>query len=283
MSLGPSPSSCSCGGKNPNCFRCWGTGMIEPANSASDGKYLAERSYGPSPCSCGGENPNCFKCWGTGLIEPSNSTSDGKYLAERSYGKGYLSSCCPECGKDVKDFPLHWRNEHGQKSEILKKSNGGVKNKSRLIVVDDSILYTCKVCGVKVKNLTRHFVRTGHSAGAIRSGGENARQRGKSPTSGPLQLKCPKCIAVFPNETQLASHVVGSHGRKAFAEMKLNQSKNSSQGSGGRANRLDLNSQDVVETVPQVDAKRHWGNSFRDNGQFGSFPLHDDMDDESSA
>lgn len=31
-----------------------------------------------------------------------------------------------------------------------------------------------------------------------------------------------------------------------------------------------------------LDAKHQWGGGFRDNGQFGSYPLHDDMGDESS-
>ncbi len=53
--------------------------------------------------------------------------------------------------------------------------------------------------------------------------------------------------------------------------------------SGLHAN-LSRDSVDTERVERKMDARRTWGGSFRDtNGTFGSYPLHDSMDDESGA
>ena len=37
----------------------------------------------------------------------------------------------------------------------------------------------------------------------------------------------------------------------------------------------------ITERPANLDAQRLWGSAFRDHGQFGSHPSHDDMGDES--
>lgn len=41
---------------------------------------------------------------------------------------------------------------------------------------------------------------------------------------------------------------------------------------------------DPIQAIDLRDAKRHWGSTFRDrNGEFGSYPVHDDHGDESGS
>ena len=106
-----------------------------------------------------------------------------------------------------------------------------------------NILLRCVVCGVMVKSLAKHYSRTGH--------GKNL--PGVQQTSRKANTKLPK--------------------------KPLN---------AGQRGQVSL-SEPVTQTVysqgrdQQLDAKHQWGGTFRDHGQFGSYPSHDGMDDESFA
>lgn len=73
---------CSCGGINPDCFRCDGTGLIKQriekrvAHTAVPSPNQFRGSKGKNEnikCICGGNNKFCFHCKGTGII--SNKTN----------------------------------------------------------------------------------------------------------------------------------------------------------------------------------------------------------------
>lgn len=252
-------------------------------------------TLGATPCSCGGDNPNCFWCWGTGMVEPKSSPqpAEGKYLGSRFAKKNKRSSLvsCAECGKAVQNLAAHQQEAHSQVT------------KSYEIVIVPTLpktktLHVCGVCGAQVKSLTKHFKKTGHPPTASAAAnskviplGESIPARVVSPTA-----KCPRCGARFTNAIQMASHVMSAHGKKAFVQLnfsyprKLNRekpaqkSKPPKRGGNQPASRQRSKEANIpVSQEPQLDAKKHWGHAFRDHGQFGSYPAHDDMDDESSA
>lgn len=267
-------------------------------------------TLGATPCACGGNNPNCFRCWGTGMVEPKASPQpdEGKYLGSRLAKKTKPRSLvsCAECGQAVRNLAAHQQKAHGPVRNLAahqQKSHSHVTKSYEIVVVPTVLpktktLHVCGVCGATVKSLTRHFERTGHSPTAstgadskvVRHAG-NVPARVVSPT-----VQCPRCGARFPNVTQLASHMVGSHGQKAFFQLnfdharKLNREKSAQKSKplkrGGNQPASGQSSKEAnipVGQEPQLDAKKHWGHAFRDHGQFGSYPAHDDMDDESSA
>lgn len=256
-------------------------------------------SLGSVPCSCGGENPNCFRCWGTGMVESKSPElpSSGTYLGSRLSKKGSnrLPMPCPECGISVMGLVDHLQKVHA-------KSAGKKKNKSRptggrrsyVILVDSTTpktskdsksqrneeqgLHLCPVCGVAVKSLTRHFNRTGHSsAGRTIPTGKPANK-----TTSQSE-RCPRCGARFSTPTQLSSHVMEAHGRVEFLQLERATSGNHRMSRGVTEAEQYLPQRENTQHDGQLDAKRYWGHSFRDHGQFGSYPSHDDMDDESSA
>lgn len=259
-------------------------------------------SLGSVPCACGGENANCFRCWGTGMVEALSVPPDGEYLGTHLAKQEALRalSPCPECGVTVMGLSAHLQFAHGPQPKNEKKkarTNKGTKSYQVVLVATrpkperkklqspadvDPTLHFCVVCGVAIRSLTKHFNRTGHSP----AGGspKEAVRRASGPVRGtPNLLKCPRCRAQFPNATQLASHVVGSHGLKAFREWCAQTTSQSRPRivppKAGRDSTALVN----ANQEQQLDAKRYWGHSFRDHGQFGSYPSHDDMSDESSA
>jgi hypothetical protein len=138
-------------------------------------------------------------------------------------------------------------------------------------------LHVCPVCAVQVKNLEKHAMRTGHGPKATLFDKAVARSKGITNQLPTNSFKCPRCRAIFPNTTQLASHVVGSHGKRAFQDLGYQQRSRSIEAPDA------YSSGPMNERMTNMDAKHGWGGSFRDNGQFGSYPSHDGMDDESFA
>ena len=108
-------------------------------------------------------------------------------------------------------------------------------------------LTKCTDCGANVKNLRKHQSKA-HTAKAPSKSESRPRSsnilsaRSKIPSNTPIERNQPK--------------------RQAFGETL----------------RVDIDSRSLTN----LDAKHQWGQSFRDNGEFGSYPSHDDMDDESS-
>ncbi len=248
-------------------------------------------TLGSLPCPCNGENPNCFRCWGTGMYADTSSPQppDGAYLGSRVKPALRGLSQCEECGANVLGLTAHMQFAHGPKPpkhglkppKMRVESPSGNPTNSYTIYLDtprqrfakkvprtqvnaEPGLHVCPVCRVSFKKLTRHFNRTGHS-----------------PSGRITKFICPKCRAEFPNATQLTSHVVGSHGLKTLNLMKA-QGRMPSQQSHGNVHAAPLKHvPDSANPEPNLDAKKYWGHTFRDHGQFGSYPSHDDMDDES--
>lgn len=229
-------------------------------------------------------------------------SSDGAYLGSsltKPASRPSLS-LCPTCGATVLGLAAHMQYAHGPKPVKKKIAPRDSKptNSYRILLEPpapqsakklprrqedvDPTRHVCVVCGVLVKSLAKHFNRTGHSP----AGGPSKQSglRVRAPANGALSgLKCQKCGSRFPNATQLALHVLGSHGRQAYDQMNVQAHLPSERSSGNThvAQDKDMHAPDSASQEQRLDAKRYWGHSFRDHGQFGSYPSHDDMDDES--
>lgn len=293
-------------------------------------------TLGTVPCRCGGENENCYRCWGTGMIEPPSSSlsTESAYLGESipRLSTPIATTACPECGVLVSRLSRHMRKKHGVSAQLSLEGINGVANTNaapseplhnqsfgklnptsqqlvggslmrsgtlQTCLKDEKVsanpatlsakskqiseLETCAVCGVSVKHLQRHILKTGHDPVlALFDWALNPVKKKPEPPAS-SGLKCPRCHAVLPNENQLVSHIIGSHGLEAFKKLGVMPSR--FKGSGGilRDSKHGSYDRSLVDSEPNLDAKKWWGHTYRDFGQFGSYPSHDDMDDESSA
>ena len=271
MTLSSTP--CSCGGNNPNCFRCWGTGMVEPATRPDTGPRGTDFKTGIK------------KGKSKGHKVPVTSTTSFKSFTRvihiqptASFKPIDASLTCPECGAKISSkagrLEKHLKKVHGPDKVALPLSQG----KHDLSVSSGTRppeLHVCPECGVLVKSLEKHAKRTGHGPNATLFDKAVQRSKGRLKRSPPITVKCPHCRAKFPNSTQLASHVAGSHGKRAFQNLDYQARSTSLKTPDANPPRT------VIERSSNMDAKHGWGGSFRDNGQFGSYPSHDGMDDES--
>ncbi len=186
---------------------------------------------------------------------------------------------CPQCGAKVSSKAGRLEKHIGKvhcSSEVVKPFRQSSEGLSDVVNSRPKLLHSCSVCGAQVKSLAKHAKRTGHRAKANLAGTTSQRSRRQNLGNSANQTKCPICRAAFPNATQLASHVAGSHGRKALRNLDHEPHKSSR--TSWDASPASSNTEELIN----MDAKFAWGNSFRDNGQFGSYPSHDAMDDESS-
>jgi len=114
--------------------------------------------------------------------------------------------------------------------------------------------------------------------------------------SNKVGCPCHLCSAVMKNKQRLLAHINRVHGsipasKKSKKLQRSTSKKLSGTNSSKRTNALEKNTfsrstgnseiRSVYERPEKMDATRGWGGSFRDHGQFGSYPVHDSMDDES--
>lgn len=255
-------------------------------------------TLGTRPCSCGGDNPNCYKCWGTGMVSLRSSPgeSQGSYLGARLALK---PEQCTVCDAQVLGLRFHMQKAHGPepvaKRKKTKKSSSRPKVKStsksngllhsetsafavRTQVIHDPATRTCVVCGVPIDNLYRHFLSTGHSPGSSFKKHSSRGSDAPHLKNKKNKAKCNRCGERFPNAALLEAHVLNMHGSEALRREKV-QSRSGGQPAEGESHR----GFDPIQQGSHLDDKKHWEHSFRDHGQYGSYPSHDDMDDESSA
>jgi hypothetical protein len=293
--------SCSCDGENPNCFKCWGTGMVSAAvgqigrphrNLAEAAQMAPEaptntsgpwtspkeghssdnslRFSLPKPCVfCG--HPDSGKSGihrcevGPSLAELRRRRGKRKAQKDKVVKLPNETVQCPICNISLVKLEQHLKKVHAVGSTATNISSVQAGRKLQL----------CPVCGAMVKSLTKHAKKTGHGPMVTLFDKAVPRSKARSNRLLPAMLNCPHCRASFPNTTQLASHVAGSHGKRALQNLGY-QAR-----SGTIKTVPDSPPHALPERPNNMDAKHGWGGSFRDNGQFGSYPLHDGMDDES--
>lgn len=215
-------------------------------------------------CSCLGTNERCMHCDGTGLrparsILPRVPRSTAQVQGIEAVGR-----------KDTD----HFDNENSSKgfsAAVRPISSRGAFQKL------PQMLFECPECQNSVENLEKHFLK--------RHPGARLPQVMPTPLALIQSGKCPFCTLRRVDRVRLLQHLVEHHdlaflrgnepAESTESTPLTNTSKNPAfepqmpQESGG------------VLPESALDATRAWG-AFRDNGQFGSHPAHDNMDDESS-
>ena len=196
-----------------------------------------------TPCSCDGLNENCFRCWGTGMVEPKAIPAPTPKVAcftPREYFGDYVPS----------------------KSKAKKSRTKGKKP-----------IAHCPHCGVGVHKLEDHLLKAHKIVQFTSNDIRGSTPRTKEPYNA--KLKCEKCNLHFSSATQLASHVIGTHGKRVFKKLGY-------QAPTGTVNTVPERATTAFTERPaNLDAQRNWSAVARDHGQFGSHPSHDDMGDES--
>lgn len=184
-------------------------------------------------CTCRGENSNCFRCFGTGLVEKplpgvgrphrnlaeaaaaaaaagkNESTKQDRAPRARRKKKAQLNTYvaqlpiyikCPDCGEVVRHLNKHKRLRH----------DATVNAEVRRTVT----LTKCQKCGVLVKNLSKHQKK------AHGNGSEDSRVAAKKkskPIQGTTQVENLTSFAVRETRERDAKHGWGGafrdHGK----------------------------------------------------------------------
>lgn len=256
---------CTCGGNNPNCFRCDGTGMVarptlgvgrphrDFAKAAIEAEQQQSRDEQPS-------NPTVRRDPTQTLFQHANWDVTHIRL---------MHVQCPICGIAIQKSRLakHQRKVHGDATSTT------TLNRPLKHSVPNNWT-NCKICGARVKHLERHNEKVHGVLPQLNSASEASARKSRKlkEKSDSLRLtQCPFCKVKAPTNRVLMAHISKVHGERAAHEV---ESRNSSEGKDRK--------NEVANDSRSLDAKFQWGATFRDNGQFGSYPLHDDMGDESN-
>ena len=335
------------------------------------------------PCACGGENPNCFRCDGTGMIakflpaigRPHRNFAQAasEFAAKQIQSVGTISTL--RADRDKGKYPRHSLGARDRRFTPSIPSDEAPKRlASELKKRFNSAIYLCVICGARVKDLQQHHgavhrptvsAKVAPKKRVTISGNLNHPQKMGIMSNPP---KCPVCRRQMATHALLCDHIRSLHGRKLLSERthyglalgvlgqvlsqesadeaptislnniaakvrlagtcgltkctdcganvknlrkhqrKAHTAKAPSKSEPrprssnilsarskipsntpieraqpkrqafGETLRVDIDSRSLTN----LDAKHQWGQSFRDNGEFGSYPSHDDMDDESS-
>jgi hypothetical protein len=106
-----------------------------------------------------------------------------------------------------------------------------------------------------------------------------------APRIARVLVVCPECGA---SVRQLKKHYEKAHSPAAASRRLAVLRDSRSSPPSAKSHKQDTARQSVgqwpaLDDPRDLDAKHGWGGSFRDNGQFGSYPSHDDMGDESTS
>lgn len=215
-------------------------------------------------CSCGGLNQSCRWCDGTGLVESKFDKNSLELMRRESRNKSARQLGSVKSGvyseRVISDVPMTPSSVKPAKPASLKKV----------------FLFECEVCKARVENLPKHYAK--HHSGR-RVPNPSIDEAAKLLMN---QGMCPYCSIKSLSEEQLIQHLksvhLGACAEQASRKSTSDKSSTERVGSYGTSyERMDK------DQASQLDGQHLVGKAFRDHGQFGSYPLHDPMDDESSA
>lgn len=232
------------------------------------------------PCSCEGSNPDCFRCNGTGMIPQkaysnaghSENSEIAKYIAG-NIGKRSPGRIAPR--KMVKQT----------------KVKGTVKRLPGEIYV---CCLTCKV-ELKAKRIDRHFQKV-HVDGTKKAPVKQNAPKKSTPAKRKIEvpaltnykaiskisdgfIRCPLCELLI-SKNRYTDHKE-RHAQKRM-ERSVVQTRPTHVKGHPAARPPSVNHQQYAGTSKHYDAT-FGGHTIRDNGRFGSYPSHDNYDDESQA
>lgn len=254
-----------------------------------------DRSQGSNECSCRGENENCFHCYGTGVIRDrgrpavatSGDESSKKSERSRTYSRSSVATFRQPCSKcsfhgtpdqlKIHDFEAHtpklvdcaFCSFVGTDSQLKDHQNlCRAASAARKIKRKKSALYQCDACPFTgslavVKSHTQfdHNRRQTHTVCPICHAGIRTNRLEKH------VRKAHGLSTVLPSPIPLKTLTVGFH---RVSKQKKPVARNS-----------ELVTQEDRRAEQKLDHARPYAHAYREQGKFGSHPVHDGFDDES--
>ncbi len=252
-------------------------------------------TLGTITCSCGGENPHCYRCSGTGLHAADAQESLARSALtgvpnKRLRGKK-SDSVVPQIEARAEQRYADWRltqrgwnplweNLKDSKKDLwrqLAESDLKPTPKSPELIGRGLQPKACPICHRPGCLLRSHETKS-RPISPRREAGSGKRIKSAVPPPQRNMHQCPQCNSAFKSLGQLDSHILKAHGMNAVREFwEAHRRALSSE----RSVEAESTRSDSKQNFP--DATLGWGGSFRDHGQFGSHPAFDAMDDESTA
>ena len=267
---------CSCAGENPNCFRCYGTGLVKSPVTVGRPRADISEMARAAALKSKPQGKKKKKMVATATVPKRPESARGAGELGNQYVLHKLAHCA-HCGATVKARRLE---SHIQRVHAGQAVTVGADKTASLLPGQ----VRCPECDVLLnsKNLEKHL-RKVHAPQSQALPG--ARSAPVVKASNVLQrfpinvVRCSRCGVVAPNHQSLLAHLRVAHGAQfqptegTFSAPKGGRSIQSggSDGSGGPSAERNM------------DGSHGWGGSFRDHGQFGSYPSFDSMDDESMS
>jgi hypothetical protein len=296
--------SCTCGGENPNCFKCDGTGLVKrpPPPLHPPGRPRT------SPVPSSGKSATALS------RNPSRPSPVRRSISGKTQKPKEDQIACPLCGfKFSKAIELvsHLLAEHPAPAMTSAVTVSGAPSKAKRRIPLQ--LSPCPHCEAPVGDVEKHINRVhGPEAKARRQARQERRAQRKK--SGPDHAKfneqtrklhvlrqknpraviCGMCGVFFPSIEGLRLHLADAH--------RLNSGERSTRTpcqtlqtstSHPRGNDVPLSDRKYLPSETdnpfaqeardkKMDATYGMGGTARDHGQFGSASSYDGMDDEST-
>lgn len=273
-------------------------------------------------CSCGGTNPGCCHCDGTGMIPLRTATRENhsdidkqikaihdlkkeqqkkavikSYVEPRvidKYSSKYYDVECPFCLKNFHRSVILKHVATSHKNATLPKSNKakrvlkptGAKNKKSAAKKNNRFelkdFVTCDICNVKImtKRIKRHMEKV------------HSQFQSQSPVAVAVVSKfklntlykfivCTKCNRHIPQSEYDAHCILHLTGKtKHLSKSKSDSPIINNENRETKPGRRGLSG---AQGVPYNLDATYGSHIIRDVGRFGSHPSHDNFDDESDA
>jgi len=216
-------------------------------------------------CSCGGSNQSCRWCDGTGMVESKFDKVSLDAMRRESRNKTARQLELQKL--TLKKQPVLSAIKPRAVASNLEKT----ESPKKLIFLPE-----CLVCQARVENLHKHYAKHHHGR----------RVPDVTDLKNPQLLiregKCPFCSFKKGRQEFLFKHLMDIHN-VSNAEVTSRSLIPCSPPIRRQAVETTFTGNLIKEQPSQLDGQYLTGQVFRDHGQFGSYPLHDSMDDESSA
>ncbi len=272
-------------------------------------------------CSCNGDNSNCFKCFGTGLINRSTDETRRstrpilKEMNSRIKNKPIKAEESINFNEKI-EMILKGHYQKTQNLRVKKKEEKPPKLQKVRKQPDN--LVQCNLCEARVVYLDKH-IKKHHTEEGIRKAKEREEKRirrerinlEKKRLASSLRNKlnkhriwhpdaklCGFCHDVFDNLNLLEEHIIKAHSPNIKTQLTINNPKeivhrvdkkthSSSISKSKKIHSKNKANEDVLQVFQNVpnerslDATYGVGGFAREHGKFGSASSFDNMDDES--
>jgi hypothetical protein len=243
-------------------------------------------------CTCDGSNANCFRCGGRGFIgwpEPHHGSKPGRRDRAVGTSKGADPGLSSLIRKPPRRSPAPAASPAGNQTP---RPEDNLWLRRRLVV--------CPICSVKVKaqRLAKHL-RVAHpgasdptlkqsapASSKPKTPAQTARLK-KTPAASRLQFTCPLCGAQISTK-RARRHLADNHrvSKNEWLERVLpgsapavtSRKASSHASTAGDEAGISPTQEQLNESRLDGSKGRH---TFRETGRFGSYPVHDNYNDES--